>query len=59
MITDIIYYSTAFYLDLPVYSSGIVAFIEPQTDYYLVRLSMPERISISLSQTSAQSIINR
>jgi len=59
MINDMLYYSNEFYLDLPIYSSGVISFIEANTNFFLVRLSLPERISISLSQTSSESIINR
>jgi hypothetical protein len=46
MIDDIIFYSNEFFIELPTYSSGSVAFIEAQTEYFVVRLALPERISI-------------
>lgn len=59
MINDILYYSNEYYLNLPIYSSGVVSLIEANTQFFLIRLSLPERINISLSQTSVQTIINR
>lgn len=47
MIDDIVFYSNEFFIELPVYSSGTIAFIEAQTEYYVIRLALPERISIS------------
>jgi hypothetical protein len=47
MIDDILFYSNEFYLELPTYSSGTINLIEAQSDYFVLRLALPERISIS------------
>ena len=46
MIDDAIFYSNEFFIELPTYSSGTIAFIEAQTEYYVIRLALPERVSI-------------
>jgi len=47
MVDDIVFYSNEFYLNLPALESGTIARIEIATEYFLVRLALPERISIS------------
>ena len=47
MINDITFDGIFFFLELPVYDSGIPKLIEAQSDYYVLRLALPERISIS------------
>ena len=47
MVDDIIFNSNYFFYDLPVYSSGTIARIEAQSSYFVLRLALPERISIS------------
>ena len=47
MIDDAIFEGGFFYIDLPIYDSGSVLLIEPDGSYYEIRLSLPERISIS------------
>ena len=47
MVDDIIFYSGYFFYDLPVYSSGTIARIEAERSYFILRLALPERISIS------------
>lgn len=46
MVDDILFYSNEFYLDLPSYSSGNILKIEAQSEYYVLRLALPPRISI-------------
>lgn len=47
MVDDIIFYGREFYLDLPLYSSGIITRIEAQSNNFELRLALPPRISIS------------
>ena len=46
MIDDIIFNSSYFFIDLPVYDSGNIARIEPNTAYFVIRIALPERISL-------------
>ena len=46
MVDDIIFYSSEFYLNIPALESGAIARIEIATEYFLVRLALPERISV-------------
>ena len=46
MVDDIIFSSSYFFLNLPVYSSGVINKIEAQSEYFSLRLALPERISI-------------
>jgi len=47
MVDDIIFYGTEFYINLLTYSSGTISRIEAQSEYFVLRLALPERISIS------------
>jgi hypothetical protein len=47
MIDDIIFNSRFFFIDLPIYDSGTITLIEAQSNYYVIKLALPERISIS------------
>lgn len=46
MVDDIVFYSNEFYLNLPALESGTIARIEAQSEYYTLRLALPERISV-------------
>jgi hypothetical protein len=46
MVDDIIFHSNYFFIELPIYSSGSIARIEAQSEYFVIRLALPERISI-------------
>ena len=47
MVDDILFSSSYFFLNLPEYSSGTINRIEAESTYYILRLALPERISIS------------
>jgi hypothetical protein len=47
MIDDVIFNSNYFFFDLPIYSSGTITRIEAERSYFILRLALPERISIS------------
>jgi len=47
MVDDIIFNSHYFFINLPTYSSGSIAKIEAESTYFVLRLALPERISIS------------
>lgn len=47
MIDDIIFNSHYFYINLPIYSSGQINKIEAESTYFILRLALPERISVS------------
>jgi hypothetical protein len=50
MIDDITFHSSYFYLELPVFSSGVINTpIEwsGQSEAFAIRLALPERISVS------------
>ena len=44
---DILFVSEFFFLDMPVQSPGTIVRIEAQTTYFVLRIALPERISIS------------
>jgi hypothetical protein len=46
MVDDIVFYSNYFFIDLPIYSSGSLALIEAQTEYFVIKIPQPERISV-------------
>lgn len=43
---DIVFYSQYFYLDMPVLEAGTITKIEAQSTWFVLRLALPERISI-------------
>ncbi len=47
MVNDIIFHSNYFFIELPIYSSGSITRIEAQSEYFVIRLALPERISVS------------
>jgi hypothetical protein len=47
MVDDIVFYGQYFFMDLPIFSSGTIVLIEAQTEYFPLKLALPERISIS------------
>ena len=46
MVDDIVFHSGYFFLELPTYSSGIIARIEAQSAYYEIRIPNKEAASI-------------
>jgi hypothetical protein len=46
MVDDIIFGGSYFFIGLPIYDSGTIARIEAQSEYYTLRLALPERISV-------------
>jgi hypothetical protein len=46
MIDDIIFHSNYFFLELPTYSSGTIARIEAQSEYFEIRIPNKEAVSI-------------
>lgn len=46
MVDDIVFESIYFFLDLPVYSSGVIARIEPDRSYFEIRIPNKEAVSI-------------
>lgn len=47
MVDDILFYCEYVFIELPTFSSGTIVLIEAQTEYFPLRLALPERISIS------------
>ena len=44
---DILFVSGFFFIDMPVAGPGSIERIEAQTTYFVLRIALPERISIS------------
>ena len=47
MVDDIVFNCEYFFIEVPNSDPGTVAAIEPQTEYFPIRLALPERIAIS------------
>ena len=47
MVNDILFEGKYFFLELPTFSAGTIKRIEAQSGYFVFRLALPERISIS------------
>jgi len=47
MVNDILFNGQYCFLELPIFSAGQIIRIEAQTLYFILRISLPERISIS------------
>jgi hypothetical protein len=43
---DIIFYSAYFFIDMPVQASGTISAFEADSSWFVLRLALPERISI-------------
>jgi hypothetical protein len=46
MVDDIVFYGAYFFLELPTYSSGTIARIEAQSEYFEIRIPKKEAVSI-------------
>lgn len=44
---DILFSAPSYFVDMPIDTTWNVLYLEPISDYYVLRLALPERISIS------------